>query len=182
MATSKTASFYLTETVTLATGAASGDKVQGSLDIGGLVNIASSEALAIESVDFIYQIGSDYDGNLDELAVTGYTLSAQVTDQNPGTELIRADDSNLVASGVLNADPANNISSVASDFYPDNFGKLSESFFAVNDTLYLVGAIKGNDAVTIAPLNITCRIRARIAKLSKQDWMALAITSTANSA
>lgn len=180
MATSKTASFYLTETITIPAAATSGDTVQGTLDIGGLVNIASSEALAIESVDFIYQIGSDYDGNLDELSITSYSVTAQVSDQNPGTAQLRADDSNLIASGVLNADPVNNISSHSSDFYPDNFGKLSESFFAVNDTLYLVGTLKGNNAASLTPLYVTARIRARIAKLSKQDWMALAITSTAN--
>ena len=180
MATSKTASFYLTETVSLAASSASGSKVQGTIDIGGLVNIASSEALAIESVDFIYQIGSDYDGNLDELSLTPYTITAQVSDQNPGTLLLRADDNNLVAGGALNADPTNNISSHSSDFYPDNFGKLDEAFMAVNDTLYLVGSLKGNNAASLTPLFVTARIRARIAKLSKQDWMALAITSTAN--
>lgn len=180
MATSKTASFYLTETVNIPAGATSGSTVQSSIDIGGLVNIASSEALAIESVDFIYQIGADYDGTLADLDASPYTVSVQATDQNPGTALVRADDSNLIASGVLNADPANNISSSSADFYPDNFGKLSESFFAVNDTLYVVAALKGNTSASDDPLAVTVRIRARIAKLSKQDWMALAITSTAN--
>ena len=183
MATSKTSSFYLTETITIPAATAQGapSLTMGSIDIGGLVNIASSEALAIEEADFIFQIGADYLGETSTLDPGTWTVTAQVTDSNPGTTLVRADDSNLIASGALNADAVNNIVSHSQDFYPDNFGKLSESFFAVNDTLYLTGAISGNAAPTLQPLYVTVRLKARIAKLSKQDWMALAITSTANS-
>ena len=79
----------------------------------------------------------------------------------------------------LDVDQGNNVGTSTQDFYPDNLGKLSESFFAVNDTLYLVGGIDANAAAD--NLFLTVRVKARIAKLSKQDWMALAIQSTANS-
>lgn len=180
MTTSKTASFYLTETVTLLATSASGSLAQGSIDIGGLVDISSSEALAIEQVDFIVQNGPGYSTPPQDVSTTDYTISMQLTDQNPGTALVRADDNNLIGSGALNVDQGNNITSHSQDFFPDNFGKLSEAFFAVNDTLYLVGGVVGNSALAV-DVNITVRIKARIAKLSKQDWMALAITSTANS-
>lgn len=179
MATSKTASFYLTETVLIPNASASGTRVQGSIDIGGLVNIASSEALAIESIDFIVQVGADYAGPIKQSLAADGSINAQVTDLNPGTLFLRADDNNLIGSMHLDVDFTNNVGTSTQDFYPDNFGKLSESFFAVNDTLYLVGGI---DAAAAADnVYVTARIKARIAKLSKQDWMALAIQSTANS-
>ena len=181
MTTSKTSSFYLTETVKLDLASVSGTIAQGTMDIGGLVNIASSEALAVEQVDFIWQVSDNYDAGLDAVAATNYTSIAQLTDSNPGTAFVRADDSNLIGSGSLNVDVPNNVATSDQDFFPDNFGKLSESFFAVNDNLYLVANIAGNAAVTTSSLYCTVRIKARIAKLSKQDWMALAITSTANS-
>ncbi len=181
MATSKTASFYLTETVLLPAGSAAGSAVQASLDVGGLVNIAASEALAIEQVDFIMQYGDAFNVPPQDLSADDYTLVAQLTDQNPGTSLVRADDNNLIGSGAVNVDVDNNITSHSQDFFPDNFGKLSEAFFAVNDNLFLVGTLAGNAAPSVIPVAITVRIKARIAKLSKQDWMALAITSTANS-
>jgi hypothetical protein len=181
MATSKTASFYLTETITLPAGTAAGSVSQASLDIGGLVNIASSEALAVEQVDFIMQYGALYKNPPQDLSADDYTIVAQLTDQNPGTALVRADDNNLIGSGSVNVDVDNNITSHSQDFFPDNFGKLSEAFFAVNDTLYLNASLAGNAAPSIIDVYVTVRIKARIAKLSKQDWMALAITSTANS-
>ncbi len=181
MTTSKTSSFYLTETVKLENASASGTLVQGELDVGGLVNIASSEALAVEQVDFIWQWSDTFNGGPDLGAATNYTLMAQLSDQNPGTLMIRADDNNLIGSGALNVDVGNNVVSSDQDFFPDNFGKLSEAFFAVNDNLYLVAGVVSNAAPTTVPIYCTVRIKARIAKLSKQDWMALAITSTANS-
>ena len=179
MTTSKTSSFYLTETVTIPNASASGTRVQAELDIGGLVNIASSEALAIESVDFIVQVGSDFAGPIKQSLAADGSINGQLTDQNPGTAFVRADDNNMIASMHLDVDHTNNVGTSTQDFYPDNFGKLSESFFAVNDTLYLVGGI---DATTAADnIFLTVRVKARIAKLSKSDWMSLAIQSTANS-
>ena len=61
MATAKTGSFYLTETVTIPASSASGTRVQGVVDLGAYVNVATGQAVAIESVDFIYQRGSDFD-------------------------------------------------------------------------------------------------------------------------
>ena len=47
MATAKTGSFYLTETVTLPTASASGTRVQASIDLGAYVNVATGQAVAI---------------------------------------------------------------------------------------------------------------------------------------
>jgi hypothetical protein len=182
MATAKTGSFYLTETITLPPGSASGTRIQGSVDLGAYVNVATGQAIAIDQVDFVYQVSSDFGADPASMLQGNGTLSVQLTDLNPGTGFVRADNQSLIASGALSIDVANNIASHASDLYPDNFGPaaLSEAFMVVNDTLYFVG---GNDAtVSNATTSVfmTARIRARVVKLGTKDWMAIAIQSTAS--
>jgi len=181
MATAKTGSFYLTETVTLAAAAVSGSRVQGTIDLGAYVNVPTGQAVAIESVDFIWQNSSDYGGNVTGMLAANGALTVQLSDLNPGTVFIRADDQSLIASGALNIDDGNSIATHTADLYPDNFGptNLSEAFMVVNDSLYLVA---GPDAAAVGanPLYITARIKCRVVKLSTKDWMAIAIQSTAS--
>ena len=181
MATAKTGSFYLTEKITLAASAADGTRSQGTVDLGAYVNVPTGQAIAIDQVDFIWQNGSNFDGNVEGMVAANGALSMQLTDLNPGTVFVSADDQSLIASGALNIDQANNIASHSSDLYPDNFGptSLSESFMVVNDTLYLVGGVDGT-AIGGATVHCTARIRARVVKLSSKDWMALALQSTAS--
>lgn len=180
MATAKTGSFYLTETITLPATSADNTRIQGSIDLGAYVNVATGQAIAVEEVDFVYQ-NADGAGNIGGMVAANGALSVQLTDLNPGTAFVRADDQSLIASGTLQIDAANQVASHASDLYPDNFGptSLSEAFMVVNDTLYLVG---GNDGAAISGTNvtITARIKCRVAKLSNKDWMAIAIQSTAS--
>jgi len=180
MTKSLTGSFYLTETVQLAAAAANGSRVQGTIDLGAYVNVPTGQAIAIESVDFIWQRDTDYGQSVNLFLAGNGTVSSQVTDMNPGTTFVRADDHSLVASGALNIDDANNVSSQFSDMYPDNHGptSLSEAFLVVNDQLYIV---VGNDAAAVGTgvLYLTARIKARVVKLSTKDWMAIAIQSTA---
>ena len=181
MATAKTGSFYLTETVTLPAALAAGNRVQGSIDLGAYVNVATGQAIAVESVDFIWQSGTTFDQSPNSFLATNGALSCQLTDLNPGTAFVRADNQSLIASGALAVDDANNVASHVTDLYPDNFGPntLSEAFMVVNDTMYLVG---GNDVSDIAGKEVflTARIRCRVVKLSSKDWMAIAIQSTAS--
>jgi hypothetical protein len=181
MATAKTGSFYLTETVTLAANAAPNSRVQGTVDLGAYVNVPTGQAVAVESVDFVYQVFGDYGGNVNGMLAGNGCISAQLSDLNPGTALMRADDQSLIASAQLNIDQTNNVGTHTSDLYPDNFGPaaLSEAFMVVNDNLYLVA---GNDnaAIGTGDVYVTARIRCRVVKLSSKDWMAIAIQSTAN--
>jgi len=64
---------------------------------------------------------------------------------------------------------------------PDNFGpsKLSEAYMVVNDSLYLVSG-PDNAAIGGADVYVTARIKCRIVKLEKVDWIAIAIQSTAS--
>ena len=47
MATAKTGSFYLTETITLPAGTVDGGRIQGSIDLGAYVNVATGQAVAV---------------------------------------------------------------------------------------------------------------------------------------
>jgi len=141
-----------------------------------------SVVIAVESIDFIVQRGSDHDMDVQGMLAANGTIGFQLTDQNPGTVFIAADDHSLIASGCVNIDVANNIASHSNDFFPDEWGpaNLSEAFMVVNDTLYLVA---GNDGAAIgaSSVRVSVRIRCRVVKLSKIDWMSIAIQSTAES-
>ena len=181
MATAKTGSFYLTETVTLPAANPTATRHQGEIDLGAYVSVAQGLAVAVESVDWVLQSTSDFGQNFASMISANGSISFQLSDLNPGTELIRADDQSLIASGALNIDFPNNIGTQAADIYPDNFGpsNLSEAFLVVNDSLYLVA---GNDNVPLGgnDVFVTARIKCRVVKLSTKDWMAIAIQSTAS--
>lgn len=181
MAKAKTGSFYLTETIQLTPGLLSGARVQGTIDLGAYVNVPTGQAIAIESVDFIYQQGDDFGGSVTGMVTGSAALTVQLSDLNPGTAFVRADNQSLIASGQLQIDQPNNVATHTSDLFPDNFGPaaLSEAFMVVNDTLYLVA---GPDNANIGAVNVfvTARVRARVVKLSSEDWMAIAIQSTAS--
>jgi len=183
MATAKTGSFYLTETIILGPGNAQGDagRVQGSIDLGAYVNVPTGQAIAIDEVDFIWQRDGDFGGDIASfMAANPGALTTQLSDLNPGTDFIRADDHSLVASGTLAIDSSGGGTNV-SDVYPDNFGPggLSDMFLVVNDSLYLVA---GNDGAVTGAAHMYCtvRVRCRVVKLSTKDWMAIAIQSTAS--
>jgi hypothetical protein len=180
MATAKTGSFYLTETISLPAGTTSGTRVAGTIDLGAYVSVAQGMAIAVESVDFIYQVSSDFGTDAQSMLAGNGAISAQLTDLNPGTAFVRGDNQSLVASGGLNIDQANNIASHTTDLFPDNFGPaaLSEAFMVVNDSMFLVA---GPDATNVgsAAVYVTARIRCRVVKLGSKDWMAIAIQSTA---
>jgi len=182
MATAKTGSFYLTESVTLAAGAVNGSRATGTIDLSAYVNVPTGQAIAIDEVDFIWQRGDGvYGVSAGSMLAGNGALGSQLTDLNPGTLFVRADNQSLVASGALVIDQANNVASHSTDMFPDNFGPsgLSDMFIVVNDQLYFT---VGNDggAVGTATIYGTVRIRARVVKLSTKDWMAVAIQSTAS--
>jgi len=180
MTKSMTGSFYLTETVTMPAATGDGGRVQSTVDLSAYVNVPTGQAIAIESVDFIWQSGADYGNKVAAFVAGDAALGAQLTDLNPGTAFVLANSQALVASGALQIDFSNNVASHTTDLFPDNFGpaSLSESFLVVNDTLYLT---VGNDGAASGASDNYCtaRIRCRVVKLSTKDWMAIAIQSTA---
>jgi hypothetical protein len=182
MATAKTGSFYLTETVTLPALSGDGTRVTGTIDLGAYVNVATGQAIAIDSVDFVHQVGADFGSQVNSMVAGDGAITSQLTDLNPGTAFVRADNQSLIASGALNIDQSNNVGTHTADLYPDNYGtagSLSEMFMVVNDTLYLTVGVDATGTAT-SILNVTARIRARVVKLGSKDWMALALQSTAS--
>jgi hypothetical protein len=181
MATARTGTFYLTETVLLSPAAADGSRSTGTIDLSAYVSVPTGLAIAVHGVDFVYQNGNNFDGNVEAMVAANGSLSVQLTDLNPSGIFVRADNHSLIASGALNIDQSNNLATNTSDLYPDNFGPgaLSEAFMVVNDTLYLTA---GNDGTALgsATVNITARVRASVVKLGTKDWMAIAIQSTAS--
>ena len=180
MATSKTGSFWLTEYIEID---AASQNASGTVDIGSLVDVGDQQALAIEEVDFIWQahdiVGDSFDGFFAGSVVGDCAFDAQLSDLNPGGQIVRADDNNLIASGTMNINDANNVLSLGPDLYPDSFGKLDESRMCVNDQLHFVT----HSTVPIAAnqgLGCTARIKARIVKLATKDWVAIAVQSTAS--
>lgn len=180
MAKAMTGSFYLNETITLPAATATSTRVMGTLDLSAYVNVPTGQAIAIDQVDFIYQAGDDYGGQVEAMLNGNGAISAQLTDLNPGTAFVRADNQSLVASSSLNIDFGNNVGTHTADLYPDNFGPsgLSDMFICVNDQLYLTAGPDGAD-VPANVVFVTARVRCRIVKLSTKDWMAVAIQSTA---
>lgn len=181
MATSKTGTFTLVERLDGATAAAG--ITQGTLDLGAYVDVGDQQALAIESVDFILQAYNTSTGvyNTDIQGAIGAdgAWDFQLSDLNPGSAILPADDNSLIASAAMFFDDGNNVSSIGPDLFPDTFGKLDEARMVVNDQLYFT-----MDAATAGSANFqwraTVRIRCRIVKLSTKDWMAIAIQSTAS--
>lgn len=176
-----TGSFYLTETVTIPAGSADGTRVTGSLDLGAYVNVATSQAVAVESVDVIIQQGGNLKQLNKDLLNADGVISSQLTDLNPGSAFVRADNNSLIASTSMNIDKDANLADMTMDLYPDNFGPtaLSEAFMVVNDSLFFTAGVDGA-AAGAADLFVTARIKARIAKLSQKDFVAIAIQSTAS--
>jgi len=182
MANAITGSFFLTETVTLAAASPGGTRLSATVDLSAYVNVPTGQAIAISGVDFIYQTGTDFGTDVRSMLAGNGAVSVQLTDLNPGTTFVRADNHSLIASGSLNIDQLNCIATHTADLYPDSFGAAaqSESFMVVNDTLYLTA---GNDLSAVAGgiLSVTARIRCSVVKLKQADWIAIAIQSTAES-
>ena len=181
MTKSVTGSFYLTETVLLPQASVDGTIVTSTMDLSAYVNVPTGQAIAVESVDFIYQIENDFGGLLSSVTVGDSSITSQLVDQNPGAALVRADNHSLVASGNMQIDDGNNSATFVSDIYPDNFGpaNLSEAFLVVNDSLFLSTSYR-NPNLSLVNLFVTARVRCRVVKLSTKDWMAIAIQSTAD--
>lgn len=179
MATPKTSTFTLTEVVALTAAAADGSRFTGDLSLGAYVDVGDKQGIAIESITYIWQNGSNYDSNPEGMLAANGSLGIQVSDLNPGGVFVRADDVNLIGSGHMNIDWANNITSRDSDIYPDIYGKSDDTRIVVNDSLYLVA---GNDGAAIGGATVYCSvlIRAKIVKLSTKDFMAIAVQSVAS--
>ncbi len=150
-----------------------------SIPIGSLIDVGDAQALEIISVDYVWQ---GYDTNLDVYLASPYVagaspaaFTAQLTDRNHGT-FVSAADNNVISSGTLYI-TASDLSADA-DFYPDDF-KGTTGRFVVSDEMYLTSDNSTSYAANKI-MKVTCRIRARIVKLSTRDWMAISLETVQN--
>jgi len=174
----KTSEFVLTERVEVST---SGTAVNGTIDLGAYIDVGDSQGVMIKQVDFIWQgVTSAGAAQALPLALTSNGVGqVQLFDLNRGGTEQFADDNALVASGQLSYGHDEGVTNRDSDMYPDRFGRPGGRV-VINDNLYLTcnwtGAIASNEKVSCTVL-VTCVIQ----KLSKKDFMALAISSSASS-
>jgi len=181
MAKAKTGSFWLTEELILDT---VDTAVQGTVSLGSYVDVGDRQAIAIEEVDFIVQVfntSTNAYTNAYQGAATGATTwGLQLSDLNPGTVFIAADDNALIASGALLYDDSNNVASLGPDLFPDAFGKLDEARMVVSDNLFFVAAFHGSAIAANRQYRVCCRIKCKIVTLSLSDFMSIAVQSSAS--
>jgi len=185
MATAKTGSFWLTETVNVAVGSS---RSTATLDLGAYVDVGDQQAISVEEIEYIAQRedGGVFDANVNTILPNAGSLTMQVTDLNPGNLVLEADDVTIIGQGQLHvgvyyngaAIDNNNIWSHSTSFHPDVFGKLDETRMVVNDNMYCLVDVSGN--IVNQDLAVTFRIKCKIVKLTTKDWMAIAIQSTAS--
>jgi len=172
MATKKTSMFTLTERLTIS---AAATETFATIDLGSYVDVGDRQALQVHSVDFIFQGTTASEAPTFAMGGSAF-VNVQLTDLNRGG-LVFSNDRALVASGNLNYD-TDAFLSMATDLYPDNFGKGSDDGrYVVNDQLYISGLSSALGSGR--SLNVTVRVNASIVSLSAKDFMAIAIQSTA---
>jgi len=172
MATKKTSMFTLTERLTISAGATT---TFATIDLGSYVDVGDRQALQVHSVDYIFQ-GTTANDHVEVAMAADDSTLVQVMDLNRGG-LVFANDRALVSSAALYKSAAGEMNAVT-DLYPDNYGKgADDGRFIVNDTMYISGRCSQVNSGTA--VNVTIRVNASIVKLSSQDFMAIAIQSTA---
>ena len=154
-----------------------------AIPIGSLIDVGDAQALEIEAVDYVYQnylVGSDAYEPIHPSGPFGADASfgAQLMDRNAGTWLI-ATDNNLISSSAVLYGFTENISTAATDFFPDDFQK-TNGRFVVNDELYLTANCTTAPAAATNDLIVSVRIRAKVVKLSTRDWMAISLETVQN--
>jgi len=181
MAKAKTGSFWLTEEIILDT---LDIEVQGTMSLASYVDVGDRQAIAIEEVDFVVQAfnttNNQYSNSYQGAATGATTWGLQLSDLNPGTVFIGAEDNSLIASGAVLYDDGNNIASVGPDLFPDTFGSLDEARMVVSDNLFFVGVFHGSALAANRQWRVCARVKCKIVTLSLKDFMSIAVQSSAS--
>jgi len=181
MAKAKTGSFWLTEEIILDT---LDNEVQGTMSLASYVDVGDRQAIAIEEVDFVVQAfnttSNQYSNSYQGAATGATTWGLQLSDLNPGTVFIGAEDNSLIASGAVLYDDGNNIASVGPDLFPDTFGSLDEARMVVSDNLFFVGVFHGSALAANRQWRVCARVKCKIVTLSLKDFMSIAVQSSAS--
>jgi len=182
MARSKTSSFWLTETIDIA---AVDTFTNGTIDVSAYVDVGDSQGLFVEEVSFVIQAldttTNSYTGQLQPALAGDATIDMQLSDQAfPAGTMLRAGAVSLIASGTLNFDDGNNVTSLGTDLYPDAFGTLDQAFVVISDQIFFQGLLGISAPIATRQISVTARLKCRVASMNKSDWMAKAITQVGN--
>lgn len=178
MAKAMTGVFTISTTLDLTTAVYS----TATIPIGSLIDVGDAQALEIEAVDYMFYNHDTANDTYEPIGPsTPYngdaSFGAQVMDRNAGTWLVPSDN-NLISSAQVQYAKSPNQTTAAADFFPDDFQK-TNGRFVVNDEVYLT-AYSNTAAVASQALSVTCRIRAKVVKLSTRDWMAISLETVQN--
>jgi len=169
MAKAKTSTFYLRETINV-----DASPQQEEMDLTVYVDPVNSQGLLIRAVDFIWYDSATFlplDANAD------WQGTIQVHDSSLGG-LADLENEHQIASGSISSVSGSGVFS-DQDFFPDRLGmSKGEGRIVVNDTLELATDAGGSSI----PANMVCTIvmEVQVVKLTKEDYISLALQSVSN--
>lgn len=144
----------------------------GQIDLGAYVDPADGQGIEILSVDFIWHDGST---NLPIDHTSTFEACAQLKD-NVNGNIVGYENTHLVASAGLSYF-VNNAVNNDTDIFPDILHLSKDGGrMIVNDQMEMV--MKAS--TTVADGACTAVISAKVVKLTKKDYMALALTTVAS--
>jgi hypothetical protein len=166
MATKKTNSFYIRETIDVDTSLNT-----ESMDLSVYVDPVNKQGLLIRQCDFIWTDKADWVPP----AADAWQAAVQIHDTALGG-MADPENTHQVASGSIVSTTSGSFSD--EDFFPDRLGMAKgEGRIVVNDTLEIAtlgaGSIPAGYVVTIV-------LEVQVVKLSEKDYISLALQSVAD--
>ena len=166
MASAKTNSFYIRETIDVDT-----TTTLDNIDLSLYVDPVNKQALLVKNVDFIWALNTFLPA-----PAAAYTATCQLHDTTLGA-LREFDNQHQVASGGI----VGTTSSVSSDvdFFPDRLGMAKgEGRIIVNDSMEI--ATQGAGAGLPGTLQCTVVMECQVVKLTEKDYITLAMQQVAD--
>lgn len=139
------------------------------IDLSAYVDAGDNQGVEILAVDYIWYNKQTY---LPMDTTTNFEAAVQVKDNTEGA-LISPESIHLISSaGYSNS--GSNVFVTHSDIFPDTLPGMGR--VVVNDALEVVG----DNSTTVSNFACTVRITMRVVKLTKRDWMQIALQTVAD--
>ena len=166
MATKKTNSFYIRETIDVNTSLS-----VETMDLSVYVDPVNKQGLLIRQADFIWTESDDWVPP----AANTWQATCQIHDTALGG-LAAPENTHQVASGSVVSTASGSFAD--SDFFPDRLGMAKgEGRIVVNDTLEI--CTDGNGTIP-SDYVVTVVLEVQVVKLSEKDYISLALQSVAD--
>jgi hypothetical protein len=161
--------------------------IQATIDLGPYIEVMSKLGVEVLDASYIFQAFNTgvtptiYNGFVTSafpIALIGGCIDIQLTDLNRGSVIVSGNDRSIVSSASLNFNQVENTYYLETDLQPDTFGKDPEGRIVITDSLTLTG--KASAVPTAGEgVRVSVRLKCRSIKLTENDWMQLAVSSTA---